>query len=443
MIDLNARTFYKSCFSIDWTENEKCDPLWDIILKIRSWLIKKYNKDDEKVIDDNLRKWTLFKNSGVFYDLREKNDIYAISCSHRSRESGLFSWACRIEEHQISKGYAPRTWVTEIGYQQRSNFMADISYIVSYYDGAGFIGDSEPIPSINVPSVVRWILKDEKYTSKINEDEIFTVPQKLYVGDWPRFEKIIFNPNRKMPIIFAAPCSEIIKDECPQCLINPYKLLESVMGNANVYYSQDADFLIEMSYMCYKGYTCFDGNIRLYMGDIDINDENDRFRHRYVDKRQIEEWKEDKTLGIFRKALSQDFHYNESFFRYEDCDELIKSERRDQLFETRIEEIRAKKDGDIDEVYSMAESYLAELKAKERDLEHVSEELKKVKAQNNRYQNQIESVNQRGLLLDDIQYSLANCRSIETLSSTREDIIAYFEKVYMDRVVFTERAKKH
>ena len=111
MIDLNARTFYKSCFSIDWTENEKCDPLWDIILKIRSWLIKKYNKDDEKVIDDNLRKWTLFKNSGVFYDLREKNDIYAISCSHRSRESGLFSWACRIEEHQISKGYAPRTWV--------------------------------------------------------------------------------------------------------------------------------------------------------------------------------------------------------------------------------------------------------------------------------------------------------------------------------------------
>ena len=92
----------------------------------------KFNGNVQKIDMENIT-WTKFKYGYRLYDLSGDNSIYAESifydpqkedCENieektnpKSNEETV-SWACRIVENQNSQeGMAPRTWVTEIGYQ--------------------------------------------------------------------------------------------------------------------------------------------------------------------------------------------------------------------------------------------------------------------------------------------------------------------------------------
>lgn len=57
MSDLNSIMFYKAKFSISSTSPD-CDLLWEVVLKIRLWQTKKWNRNDE-LLDTNLQLWTL------------------------------------------------------------------------------------------------------------------------------------------------------------------------------------------------------------------------------------------------------------------------------------------------------------------------------------------------------------------------------------------------
>ena len=55
-------------------------------------------------------------------------------------EEDLCFWAGKIIESQVSQNrYAPREWVTEIGFQQIDKLTADISIVIYYSDRPGYI----------------------------------------------------------------------------------------------------------------------------------------------------------------------------------------------------------------------------------------------------------------------------------------------------------------
>lgn len=129
MQDLNATIFFKAKFHIYATSGENDDLLWKLILDIRSWITKKLNRPGcHPVIESSLHKWTFFKKGGKFYDLEPLNRVYAESVFHQAEdEPSKISWACKIvEKPEVESGYAPREWITEIGYQADTNTSAEI-----------------------------------------------------------------------------------------------------------------------------------------------------------------------------------------------------------------------------------------------------------------------------------------------------------------------------
>lgn len=163
MQDLNATMFFKAKFHIRTTGGEEDDLLWRLILNIRSWITRKLNKPGSpKVIESALRNWSFFKNGSKFFDLEPLNRIYAESVFHQAEDDPTrISWACKIvEKPEVETGYAPREWITEIGYQAASNTSAEISYVVTYSDQAGFIGFCMPAPQASIPNVIKALLKD-------------------------------------------------------------------------------------------------------------------------------------------------------------------------------------------------------------------------------------------------------------------------------------------
>mgnify|MGYP000274912799 FL=1 len=231
MQDLNATIFFKAKFHIYATSGENDDLLWKLILGIRSWITKKLNRPGcPPVIESSLHKWTSFKKGGKFYDLEPLNRVYAESVFHQVEDNpSKISWACKIvEKPEVESGYAPRKWITKIGYQADTNTSAEISYVVTFSDQAGFIGFCQPVPQASIPNVIKALLRDTKIKCSIGPNQLSYDPIKLKPGDFPTFEKMLFNPDREVPVIYLSPQSSDEEHKCSRLLVDPQKLAENV-----------------------------------------------------------------------------------------------------------------------------------------------------------------------------------------------------------------------
>lgn len=425
MTDLNSIMFYKAKFNILDKDLSK-DLLWSLILEIRDWLKRKYG--GKGMIDLNFHKWTSFKNGGKMFDISKYNRFFAESYYHSDRKnSKCISWACKIEESFPSQnGCAPREWITEIGYQSKIPGTAEISYVLTYRDSAGFIGEIEEIPEISLPRVIRSLIT--KYECKIGNDVIHIDPIKLNPGDYPAFQDFIFNKDRQIPVVYISPIYSDPNSNTTKLLVSPIEMAKCVAANALVYYSESLDFSKEMQFLGDSRYTCSGGAIRLYKPNIDSKDNNDQYKHRFITEKYITEKGEKQILEIFRRAIAQDVHFYEKMFRLEDCKQLAEEDKRQE----RIETIKKESEGNTDYLLSCLCEMESSCNTYKEENEQLREENYKLKS----YMDAINNVNQAKA--DKDVYEKIREISSYTPSKTAQ----YFESLYSEQIYFTDRAKK-
>lgn len=439
MQDLNATMFYKAKFSIKTAGDEPDDLLWHLILHIRSWITYKWNrKGKPTVIEYNKPSWTHFKRGSKFYDLGHLNRIYAESVCHQiNDDTSMVSWACKIvEKPEPENGCAPREWITEIGYRATSSSSAEISYVVTYSDLAGYIGFCLPAPSPSVPRVIRSIIEDDALECSIGSNPVSLNPIKLNPGDYPVFQSILFDIAREIPVIYISPRRLAEDSDEAQVLVDPIKIAESVAGNAIVFYADSLDFTHEMNYLGNSNYLCSGGAIRVYRSNIKTEDESDPGRHRFLSARFIEEHGEEKIIDLFRRSMAQDVHFYESLFRMDDCRALVEAD----LHKARIDQIRAQSQGEADEatVAFLEESDKRE--AAERANRSLQEENDRLKSENYNLGVQVDMYRERVNLVGQIEVAARQVRGISEYPNSPDTIARYFETVYPERIAFTERA---
>ncbi len=438
MQDLSSTMFYKAKFTV--TANEPtADLLWTLIMEIRGWLLSKWNIGGHTIIDSKMKAWTRFKNGGKIFDEEKTNHVYAESVFHISEDSAVKSWACKIvEKKDPVEGYAQREWTTEIGYQSKTDMSAEISYVVTYNDMPGFIGFCEDNPVITVPRVIRKLLDHDKIKCSIGPDTLTNDPIWLNPGDYPSFEKVLFNPEREVPVIYISPCrsDEDADDTDLLMLVNPIKLAKSVAANALVYCSNNIDFASEMRWYIDERYGCAGGAIRLYRPKININDHNDRFKHRFIPAAFIRENGEECVFDIFRRALAQDVHFYETMFRLDSCKALVDEDERHK----KIKAIRAKSETEIDEAMREYLDESDKREAAEQRAREYKEELDRLKSDNFNLELQVDALRETASQAKMIEAASQSVRTISDYPNTPQAIAKYFETVYPDRVVFTERA---
>ena len=438
MQDLNSTMFYKANFNV--TANDSTtDILWLLVLEIKNWLTGKWNIENHQIVCEDNIVWTSFKFGSRIFDQEQTNHVYGESVRYEDEEEGTESWACKIVEKSDPKeSFAPREWTTEIGYQASGNSVATISYVVTYNDMPGFIGLCEEAPGISVPRVITSLFSNSRITCTIGPTKLSTDPVWLNLGDYPIFEKEVFSSEREIPIIYISPCQEYLEDNelRKKMLVNPFMLAKSVAGNAIVYCSNDTRYADEMRWYIDNRYSCYGGAIRVYRPQINTKDPNDRYRHRYINASFIQEYGEEAVYEIFRRAFAQDVHYYETMFRLETCKELIEGELRNQ----RLKALRSKSETEVDEAYQafIDESERRELA--EQNARAYKDDLEREKSYNYNLQVQLEALRETAEQTKLIESASKEIRGITEYPNTPQAIAKYFEKVYPDRIAFTERA---
>lgn len=439
MQDLNATMFYKAKFNIRTADGQPDDLLWKLVRNIRSWITRKLNsRGKPTVIDDQIGSWSHFKKGGKFYDLGHLNRVYAESVYHQvGDEASTASWACKIvEKPEAENGFAPREWVTEIGYRATSPNSAELSYVVTYSDMAGFIGFCMPAPSLSLPRVIRSLLEDPELICSVGPNQLTAGAIKLNPGDYPLFKDTLFDSTREVPIIYISPRRIAEESDEAQVLVDPQKMADSVAGNAIVYYADSLDFTREMNYLGNSNYLCSGGAVRVYRPNIQLEDESDPSRHRFLSARFIEAHGEEKVIDLFRRAMAQDVHFYESLFRMDNCRALLEAD----FHQARIARIRAQSQGEADEATAAFLEESDKREAAERANRALQDENGQLKTENYNLGVQVEMYRNRANQVGQIEAATRQVRSISEYPNTPQSIARYFETVYPERIAFTERA---
>ena len=393
-----------------------------------------------------MRYWTHFKNGNKLYDAKRKKTFYAESIYRVNPENDKdISWACRIRECQNESGFAPRWWTTEIGFQTMSNGAARLTFVVSYADAMGFIGECLSASDISVPGIVRNIQSDERFMCEVNDEPLLFEAMELYTGQGLTFKEQIYDKERGIPIILIMPKKDYIDKEKINLPIDPQKMIESVAGNALVYYSNELSFVDEMRYLMDEDYKCTAGMIRYYLPNIDISNPLDANRHRFIHYDEAMEKGEETILRIFRRVVAQDINDYDNLFRYRNCEELI---RRDAL-ESRFVQLK-KKQEESSQIASTEndglKSQLEEMELKKLEFEiensDLKDELQQAKNDNYGLQSQLDSIQAAYEPLKKGKEAYDLVRQIDEYPKTPKDIPEFFVTVFSDRIDLTEKGWK-
>ncbi|HBO31218.1 MAG TPA: hypothetical protein DD634_00660 [Lachnospiraceae bacterium] len=443
--DINSKIFYKISFSIK-DEHLELDLLWELVLHIKRWLESKERKKGIIHVTRNMRHWTHFKNGNKLYDTEGRKTFYAESIYRVNPENeNDISWACRIRECQNERGFAPRWWTTEVGFQTRNNGAARLTFVVLYADAMGFIGECLPAPDISVPGIVRNIQRDGRFKCEVNDDPLSFEAMELYPGQGPAFKEQIYDKERGIPIILMMPQKDSIDKEKVKLPVDPQKMIESVAGNALVYYSNEMSFVDEMRYFMDEDYRCTAGMIRYYLPNVDTSNPLDANRHRFIHYDEVVEKGEASILRIFRRVVAQDINDYDNLFRYRNCEEMI---RRDALH-TRFVELKKKHE----ESSQFASTVNDDLKSKLEKMElekiefefensDLKDELQKTKNDNYGLQSQLETIQAAYEPLKKGKEAYDLVRQIDEYPKSPEDVLEFFTTVFADRIDLTEKGWK-
>ena len=438
MTDLSANMFYKVQFSISIKE-KGVDLLWELICHIMRWQTRKWNKN-EKMLTTEYKEWTALKHGNpIFSEDRKSVYIESHLFEPEIEDEGAY-WACKIcENPQVKTEYAPRTWVTEIGVENIQKGQAIFSCVLTYSDRPGFIGKCEKEPAPNVPNLIRNILGDKRFFCFLGIDQLNLNPIELKSGDWLGFWEKIQDPNRSIPYIYISPSVASSQDYI-NLTIDPRKLVVASGGNAIVYYSLDKAIVSEMDFYTPNDYKCFDGAIRIYMPDCDIDDPLDPYRHRFIKSSYVNEEGEDSVLQIIRRALAQDVHFYDKFFRITNCREMTaKLERQKKLSEIQEKHSEYLLQMENRTLESLIEEEEKRLLAEE-EIAILRKNLNDEKEKNYTLSSKLEQYQpliERNRALEAISVSRF---VIKNYPKTIRDIINYFDAVFPDRIAFSDEA---
>ena len=439
MVDLNSTLFFKGKFEIRTKNNDK-DLLWDLILKVRGWMVAKWRKNGEE-IPYRTSFWTSWKFGTNFSS--KTGIVHFRSVYHRSLEENEF-WACKIIESWPSKnGYAPREWVTEIGFRQTSLDSAAINIVIYYSDRPGFIGPCEPDPDGSIPNIIRKYVGDPAIECTAEGYPFDLKAIHLVPGDFLDFWRVICDEMREIPIIYISPRRIDAHPNAGENLIDAQKLVELLGPNALVYYADDIDFSREMSELCRaENFGCYSGGIRIYAPHPHINDKADPYRHRYISARDLSKIGA-SVYSILRRAFAQDVHFYDKMFRMEDCKALndkAAAEKRKQEYKESLEadllisvvaqelSLSAQLEKIDDERYH----WELDRETYENEIRDLKSDLHLAKTHEDAYRRAAALSTQRKDALDAV-------RTIAQYPKSAQEIARYFCIHFADRIVFTER----
>ena len=443
--------FYKMKCEVA-TVNPDEDLLWKIVLHVKRWQTRKWNKEQE-IVPKSLSKWSKLKTGYRIYT--DENQVYMES-EYFSHDESVY-WACTItEDIPTGTGIAPRKWITELGFEQTEKRKAVFSCVVFYQDRAEYIGAYQETPTQTVPGLVRNICKDKTLKVTSGPEVISGVPYEMRVGDWPAFYERVKNPDRQIPFVFVYADLDQGNDDTDTYPVDPTKLASLLIGNAFVFYSNDPELQNEMMYFTPEDMV-FPGTVKVYQAGV-----LEPYKNRYFSKEEVTKYGGENIAAFLCQAFVKNINYYDKYFRLRSCQQLrekyeIQLKLRENLEQQ--EELRRDIEDSLSAAYEERIARLREEEARLKAEETAIEAKEKVESTEDLFDNQNEIIanyeklvydqriqlDQMRLAADEnagLRKALAAYRKFDKMPETPLQLIEYFEATYADRLGFSEDAKK-
>lgn len=440
MTDLRANLFYKVKFNIE-VEDAQTDLLWRVIWHIKDWQTHKWNRQGNDVLTTDNPAWTRLKTGGRLFSADMKTVYICSEACWQTERPEEISWACKIVESRPAvPGFAPRQWTTEIGFEPAGTGQAVFSCVISYSDRPGFIGMCEPVPEPSVPRLVRSLLGDRKITCRCGADLLLMEPTKLEPADWQPFWERMQSRERIMPYIYISPT---VRENGEVSLpVSPEKLVLAAGGNALVFYAEDTGIEEAISAVCPDGFGCYNGTVRIYAPGLEPEDAANALTHRYLTAAYIRDVGESEIVQIVRRALAQDVDFYEKFFRIEDCRER----KATILRKNRLAELKKRHSQELQRVESTNMELAVEEERKrleaEEDRDLLKLEMGDIRDENYRLSREVEAYRPMARRVAELERSAGFRMESREYPGSAPSIISWFERLFSDRLLFAEAAKK-
>jgi len=348
-------------------------------------------------------------------------------------------WAIRFEhpDGEVSV----RQWRTDIGIAVNEGRLA-FSLSTIHWLQAGFIGREPLEPTPTAPRIISDVLNSKSWTAQSGSERLRTTPFLLRDASPEVLLPHLEDPNRSCPLVLLA------KDFATgNSLIDPRRLTRLLAGAAVVWESESSWIDKELEQRLGKTFSCWNGMVRAYQPRVNIKSPSDARRHRYFDKHDIEtlgvaKVEELLVRGIVRRSRSigfsgittiEDVHAKQAQTRF--ADELKRAARGSQEWTTLLEQ----------EVERMT----AMVKAKDEEivfLQEYGEDADELRNEVARLRFEHGQALARAQEAESVRSALAAqtslLRNLDRLPSSVPEVLELIEKIYPDRIAFTDRARE-
>lgn len=433
MHDLNLTLFYKTSFQIRSIEPNG-DVLWCLICEIKNWMSKKWESRGVDIPCDNAT-WSQFKSGSTIVSGDQESTVQFYSSIYWDCEA-LNYWACSITETVTIEDFAPRQWITEIGFSYKEPTYGTMSIVLSYGDRPGYLGECQEEPMPSVPKLINGLTKNKHLNCELSGMPLHLEAQMLHAGDFLTFWKLIADESRDTPIVYLSPMRYTNNG---QSLVDPQEIARNLGPSAMVYYATDPAFNDEMrdllpdeQYKCYNGFIC------VYASKPHIGNPNDSRRHRYFRPSVIEKMGSKKFIQILRRALAQDVCFYENMVRLD----VVKSKIR-----------RASIEKDFNGQIAVAENRAQNTEEESMKLLiELDEEVTTAHLENEQLQHKLNEVQSKVFSLEARAQAAESALSGTNSSSVVDEIdmqqyspkalCELFATIYSNKIDFTDRAMK-
>lgn len=292
----SAQTYYRVGLDLKPRGSRRLDA-GDIIRVVRKWVINQHFNNNK---NDLLK--SSFYTGGHFKDTNNCSTlIYTKICPGNGTITDPDYWSLRYEYQ--CRDFPYRLWTTDIGVSRIDDngsyrFILHTYHKIRHY----YLGEEPTAPVHTTPSIVRSLITLNSFSAVAGSIELIVNPLVVGIGDGLKLKNMLMDHKRLVPIVIVSSSYDTYKP-----LINPLYLSHNLMGNANVFYTNSKEVDEELTSLFGNKYICVNGMIRIYLPMLKF-DSNDCVRHRYISRKQIIKFGEDKIIDQIRTALTQRGH---------------------------------------------------------------------------------------------------------------------------------------
>jgi len=419
-------------------ENQAATDWSDLLKQIRAWITRKYP-------DNQPLRGRWFFSGGEWRLLGTPRVWVKTEVAQRAGPDGFpHYWALRYEHP--CEDIASRQWRTDIGVTALSSVRYRFSLTTTHWLLPGYIGQEPEAPQPTAPGIVPALLGSPRWTAWAGSERLRTEPEAVNVGEGERLRSRLEDPLRQCALVVIARerDSDLLK-------INPTHLARLLAGNACVLAATSTEVDRELEYILPRGFRWSNGMVRVFQPGVRFDREADARRHRFFRREDIDSLTAEVVEGMIVRGVARRSR-TWAVDGVGSIEDTLAKQR-----EIRLQDLRqSASDASLEQRVKLQDDLIEAVDEENRSLsgqiDVLKKELEEVGADRAELESSISTLEyerdyhkgaaleaeQRARQLSDQRAILSHLRK---LPETVPEIIEVIERIWADRIVFTERAK--